>query len=51
MASLEELRQTRLHKLELLKKAGMEAYPVSVNREYSLTDARLKFSDLEKLSQ
>jgi lysyl-tRNA synthetase class 2 len=47
MASLEELRQTRLHKLELLKKAGMEAYPVSVPRDFCLADARKNFADLE----
>ena len=30
MASLEEIRGNRLHKLELLKKAGMEVYPAKV---------------------
>jgi len=47
MASLEELRQTRLHKLELLKKAGMDAYPVSVPRTFCLADARKNFKDYE----
>ena len=40
MASLEELKQTRLHKSELLKKAGMEAYPAKVPRTFSLAEAR-----------
>lgn len=51
MASLEELRATRLHKLDLLKKAGMEAYPAKVPRDFSLGEAKAKFSDLEKESE
>ncbi|MDE2041339.1 MAG: lysine--tRNA ligase, partial [Patescibacteria group bacterium] len=47
MASLEELRATRLGKLELLRKAGMEAYPVSVPRDFSLKAARQRFADYE----
>ncbi len=50
MASLEELRQARLHKLDLLKKAGMESYPVSVPRDFCLEDANKSFKDFE-LSQ
>ncbi len=47
MASLEELRTIRLQKLELLKKAGMEAYPVSVPRTFCLADAHANFKDYE----
>jgi lysyl-tRNA synthetase class 2 len=47
MASLEELRTTRLRKLELLKQAGMEAYPAKVPRSFCLADARKNFSDYE----
>jgi lysyl-tRNA synthetase class 2 len=47
MASLGELRATRLQKLELLKKAGMEAYPAKVPRSFSLADARSNFSEYE----
>ncbi len=47
MASLEELRATRIHKLDLLKKAGMDPYPVSVPRSFSLADARSKFIECE----
>ena len=48
MASLEELKQTRLHKSELLKKAGMEAYPAKVPRTFSLAEARAKFAKYEQ---
>jgi lysyl-tRNA synthetase class 2 len=47
MASLEELRQTRLHKLEEIKKAGMAVYPAKVPRDFPLCEARGKFSELE----
>lgn len=48
MASLAELKETRLRKLELLKKAGMEAYPVAVPRDHCLADARANFAGYEK---
>ncbi|MCX6719256.1 MAG: lysine--tRNA ligase [Candidatus Taylorbacteria bacterium] len=47
MASLEELRQTRLNKLEILKKHGMDPYPASVPRDFCLADARDKFKENE----
>ena len=48
MASLEELKKTRLAKLELLKKAGMEAYPAKVPRDFSLPDAKKRFNEYEE---
>ncbi|MBP6858430.1 MAG: lysine--tRNA ligase [Candidatus Pacebacteria bacterium] len=48
MSSLEELRSIRLGKLDLLKKAGMNPYPVSVPRDFCLKDARANFSEYEK---
>lgn len=48
MSSLEELRSIRLKKLELLKKAGMDPYPVSVPRDHCLADARANFPGYEK---
>ncbi len=48
MASLDELRTTRLEKLELLKKAGMDAYPAKVPRTFCLADARANFDAYEK---
>ena len=47
MASLEELRSARLQKLELLKKAGMEAYPAKVPRDFCLADAKANFASYE----
>lgn len=47
MASLEELKATRLQKLNLLKKAGMEAYPVAVPRDMGLAEAKKGFSSIE----
>ena len=48
MASLEEIRKNRLEKLELLKKAGMNPYPDSARRNFSLAEAAEKFDKLEK---
>src|SRR5688572_25922329 len=48
MASLDELKTTRLHKLELLKKAGMDPYPALVPRDHCLADAHKNFADNEK---
>jgi lysyl-tRNA synthetase class 2 len=48
MASLEELRTTRLRKLELLKKAGMDPYPAKVPRSFCLEDAKKNFQVYEK---
>lgn len=47
MASIEELKKTRLKKLELLKKAGMVPYPAKVPRTFCLTDAKNNFSQYE----
>lgn len=48
MASLEELKATRLQKLELLKKAGMNPYPSKVPRSFCLADAKGGFLENEK---
>lgn len=45
MASLEELRETRLKKLELLKASGMNPYPSKVPRTFCLKDARESFDE------
>ena len=47
MASLDDIRGVRLHKLELLKQANMAAYPVSVPRDFCLADARKNFAEYE----
>jgi lysyl-tRNA synthetase class 2 len=48
MASIEELRSTRLAKLEILKKYGMNPYPSKVPRTFCLADAKANFSEYEK---
>jgi len=47
MASLEEIRQERLHKLEILKERGVNSYPAKTLRDYSLSEIISKFSELE----
>ncbi|OHA25891.1 MAG: lysine--tRNA ligase [Candidatus Taylorbacteria bacterium RIFCSPHIGHO2_02_FULL_46_13] len=46
MASLEEVRATRLEKLERLKKAGIDPYPISCKRDYELKEVIEKFDAL-----
>ncbi len=48
MASLEEIRKIRLQKLELLKKAGMNPYPISSDTEMTLGELSQSFVTLEK---
>lgn len=48
MASLEEIRKTRLEKLQVLQKAGMSPYPSKVPRTFCLFDARKNFGEYEK---
>ncbi len=47
MASLEEIRATRLEKLEKLKAAGMDPYPAEAHFDATLLDATERFSQLE----
>src|SRR3990167_5234919 len=44
----DDIRAERLKKLELLKAAGMEAYPSESHRDISNADARANFDELEK---
>jgi len=46
MASIEELRDVRIKKIELLKSAGMNPYPVSVARDYSIAEVKNSFDKL-----
>lgn len=56
MASIEELRSARITKIEKLRKAGMDPYPSSVPRDYSISDLKKSFdtlapsSDIEPIS-
>jgi len=51
MASIEELRDTRIKKIELLKEAGMNPYPASVSCDYNLSEIKNKFDKLEESSK
>ncbi len=43
-----DIRAERIKKLELLKAAGMEAYPAESHRDISNADVRAEFEELEK---
>lgn len=47
MASLSELREERLKKINLLQKAGKLAYPIVAQRDYSLAEIKSNFPALE----
>ncbi|MDD5165327.1 MAG: lysine--tRNA ligase [Candidatus Pacebacteria bacterium] len=47
-SSLDELKNIRLAKLDLLKKAGIDAYPAKVPRDFCLADAKAGFAEYEK---
>jgi len=48
MSSIDEIRDTKIKKLELLKKKGINPFPASSKRELSLEEAIDSFSVLEK---
>jgi len=48
MASLEEIRATRLTKLNLLIEKGINPYPVTTHRDISCADALVQFGKLVK---
>jgi len=48
MSSIDEIRDARIKKLELLRKKGLNPYPVESNREISLKEAGDNFDNLEK---
>lgn len=48
MSSLEEIRDTRIKKLELLKAKGINPYPADSKRELTLKETIEKFEELEK---
>lgn len=47
MASLEEMRNTRLEKLQLLKEKGISAYPAQTHRDMDLQTLKKSFTELE----
>lgn len=48
MASLEEIRNTRLEKLKALEGLGVDAYPSHANQEYELSFVNKNFAKLSK---
>ena len=48
MSSIDEIRDVRIKKLELIKARGINPYPAESKRELSLSEAIVAFSDLEK---
>jgi lysyl-tRNA synthetase class 2 len=48
MASLEEIRQTRLEKLHKIKEAGMDPYPALSKKDADLAKVVVDFAKLEK---
>lgn len=46
--SLEDIRSERIKKLEILKEKGIEPYPVSASRDFSIAEAIKDFSKLSK---
>lgn len=51
MASISELRTARLQKITKLKEAGMNPYPVSVPRDYSIKEVKEFFDSLVSASE
>lgn len=48
MASLDEIRNTRIEKLQKLTDAGVNAYPVHSNKDFDLADVIKDFTKLSK---
>ena len=48
MSSIDEIRDIRIKKLELLRSKGINPYPAESNREISLKEAIENFDNLEK---
>jgi lysyl-tRNA synthetase class 2 len=48
MSSFEELRNTRIEKLKLLEKAGMDPYPSISKKDYSISEVIIDFDKISK---
>ena len=51
MASLEELRNERLRKLELLKERGIDPYPATTARDHAIAAVLERFDELAESEQ
>lgn len=47
MASIEEIRQIRLEKIDLLKEKGIDSYPAYSHRTHTIADVMGQFAILE----
>ncbi len=47
MASIEELREARIKKIQLLKDSGQNAYPASIPFDFNISEIKKRFDDLE----
>lgn len=48
MATIDEIRKSRLKKLETIQKAGFFAYPIKTQRTHKIAEALESFANLEK---
>lgn len=51
MASFEEIRETRLKKLQKLKETGVDPYPSTTSRTHQIADVLVDFDDLVSKSE
>ena len=51
MSSIDEIRDARIKKLEILKKNGVNPYPAHSNRELSIAEVIVSFENLEKTGE
>jgi len=51
VASIEEIRQARLEKLNLLNSKGINAYPITTYQDYTCVEAVEKFDELSKTGE
>lgn len=47
MASLEEIREARLKKVDILKSKGINPYPAKVSRDFTVAEVKTKFTEFE----
>ncbi len=48
MASLEEIKEARLKKIQILKSKGIDPYPAKIPKDFSLFEVKNDFENLEK---
>ena len=51
MASIEEIKDIRLKKVEILEKAGIYPYPSQVEKSHTIFEVKENFKKLEEAAQ